>query len=68
LGVRGHIGAEFGLDACEGAVKLFRGGGAALNFAEGLVENFGDIEQTDNIALFITDGLIYCALEFVCPI
>ena len=56
LGVRAH-GTELGLDASHGSEELLGRGGASLDFAEGFVEDFGDIEQADYVAVFVADGL-----------
>jgi hypothetical protein len=37
---------------------LLRRGGASLDFAQGFVEDLGDIEQTDDVAIFVADRLI----------
>jgi hypothetical protein len=36
---------------------LLRRGRAALDLAERFMEDFGDVQQTNNIALFIADRL-----------
>ena len=63
LGVRAQTVAELRLDSSEGTVELLRGGGATLDLVKGLVEDLGDIEQTDNVALFVTDGLGHAVLQ-----
>ncbi len=60
--------AELRLDSGEGAVELLRGGGAAFDLVKSFVEDLGDIEQADDIAFLVADGLRRaivntCALE-----
>jgi hypothetical protein len=45
------------LNAGESGVQLSRGVGRALYFAEGFVEDFGDVEETNDIAVFVANGL-----------
>lgn len=45
------------MDAFEGAVELLGGGGTALDLVEGFVEDLCDVEEADNIAFFVTNGL-----------
>lgn len=63
LRVGAQTRAELGLDSSEGTVELLRGGGATLDLVKGLVEDLGDIEQTDDVALFVTDGLGHAVLQ-----
>lgn len=58
LGVGGYTASELGLDACEGGIEFLGGGGAAFDLVEGFVEDFGDIEETDDVAFFVADGLL----------
>lgn len=51
------------MHACEGGVEFLRGGGAAFDLVEGIVEDFGDIEETDDVAFFVADRLVYGANE-----
>jgi hypothetical protein len=46
------------LHAGHGGEELLGRGGASLNFAQGFVEDLGDIKQTDDVAIFIADRLI----------
>jgi hypothetical protein len=45
------------LNAGKSGVQLSRGVGRALYFAEGFVEDFGDVEKTNDIAVFVANGL-----------
>ena len=41
------------MDASEGIVKFLRGVRATFYFVDGFVENPGDIEEADNISVFV---------------
>lgn len=45
------------LSTFESSVELLRGSVSLLELFERLVENFGDIEKTNNVSVFVTDGL-----------
>lgn len=49
--------AKFVLDASEGRRELGRGGRATLDLGESLVEDLGDVEETDDVALLVADRL-----------
>lgn len=49
--------SELFLSTFESGVKFLRGSVSLLELFERLVENLGDIEETDNISVFVTDGL-----------
>lgn len=57
LRISGHAGTELRLYASEGIVELLGRRRATFDLVEGLVEDFGNIEQTDDIAFLITNGL-----------
>jgi len=46
------------LHASHGGEELLGRGGASLDFAQGFVEDLGDIKQTDDVAIFVADRLI----------
>ena len=58
LRVRGNAAAKLGLNTGQRVVELLRRGRAALDLVESLVKDLGDVEQTDNIAFFVTHGLM----------
>lgn len=49
--------SEFGLDTSHGAEELLRRRGASLDLAESFMEDLGNIEETDNVSVFIANGL-----------
>jgi hypothetical protein len=57
--------SELFLSAFESGVKFLRGSVSLLELFEGLVENLGDIEETDDISVFVADGLQSKALQLV---
>jgi len=56
LGVRTHT-SQFGLDTSHRTEELLRCKGATLHLAERLMEDLGDIEETDDVTILIADGL-----------
>lgn len=54
---RGRVAAELLLGALEGGVELLGGTVGLLELLEGLVEDFGDVEEADDVAVFVADGL-----------
>jgi hypothetical protein len=44
-------------------MELGRGVGRSFDLPERFVENFGDIEETDNVAVLVADGLAADAKE-----
>lgn len=55
LGV--HTIAKLGLHALESGMKLGRGGGSTLELLESFMEYLGNVEQTNDIAIFVAHGL-----------
>ena len=57
LGVGAQARPKLRLDPSKSTVELLGGRGAALDLVKGFVEDSSDIEQSDNVSLFVADGL-----------
>ena len=53
LGVAGHVGTEFILYTGECGRELGSGSGTTLNLCKGFVEDLGDVQETDDVAVFV---------------
>ena len=53
----GPDASQFRLDTGHSVEKLFRRRRASFDFSERLMEDFGDIKQTDNVSFLVADGL-----------
>ena len=49
--------SQFGLDTSKRIIELFGGRGTTLDLVQSLVEHLGDVKQTDDVALFVANGL-----------
>jgi hypothetical protein len=56
-----HGSSQLGLHAGERAVELLRGGGGSFDLSQRFMEDFGDVQETDNIAFFVANRL--CEIE-----
>jgi len=65
LRVAGEIRTEFGLNTRKGGGKLISRAGSSFDLGEGLVKDLGDVEETDDIAIVIANGLSSAQSELV---
>lgn len=59
LGVCTKTGAKLGLDTSECTIQLFRCRRTTLDLVQGFMEDFGYVEQANDIAIFVANWLGY---------